>query len=492
MHITSSLVILVTAVLAVLTLHHLRPLHPRVAAPTRGWSGRAWRGMVGPRDRPRRRAQTVLLIVVLLCSALVIAGADAAAETAPAGFRTAIARNLGAIDETVTGKAVVTGGPAPYLQVPRTPFFPTYTADRLRNSLTGVAGVVGAIVQPAAFPDRAAHQGTRRSGSAHGALLGVPASYPTAFGPLTTVRGHAVTLGQLGANQVYINQAAAQALGVHAGDQLQLLVGGQPLPQGPTALYFAVGSTGRVHTNGQPTFAFAETLVLHNTIPFPAMATLMYLIQDAHPLVVTRVIPPHATLRESVNRDVGPNRTAAVVISSPARLTAQRLMRRLDAHGATIDVTSTPGITTPGTTLSFAPDNAGRSDQVSVALANPGTVAAQVSATVTSRPGSLTGTLVQSVTVPAYGRVTLSLNHPTGSLRVTSDQPIVAERVRYAGASHRSASRLRSAPRVMGGLHRPTWTITPGVAVAGMPEATGSETAARRAPRSTALVAAFH
>src|SRR5256714_7564606 len=219
---------------------------------------------------------------------------------------------------------------------------------------------------------------------------------------------------------------------------------------------------------------------MHNTIPFPAMATLMYLIQDAHPLVVTRVIPPHATLRESVNRDVGPNRTAAVVISSPARLTAQRLMRRLDAHGATIDVTSTPGITTPGTTLSFAPDNARRSDQVSVALANPGTVAAQVSATVTSRPGSLTGTLVQSVTVPAYGRVTLSLNHPTGSLRVTSNQPIVAERVRYAcdcGAAGTPArGRASSGPQGHMGVSqrsaRSTWSTTPGVAAGGTPEAT--------------------
>src|SRR5437764_12841422 len=177
MHVTSSLVILVTAVLAALTLHHLRLLKVR------------------PPDRPRRRAQTVLFIVVLLCSALVIAAADAAAAMAPASFRTAIARNLGAIDETVTGKAAVTGGAAPYLKEPQAPFFPAYTADRLRNSLTGVAGVVGAIVQPAAFPDRAgpSREPTRRSGSTHGALLGVPATYPTAFGPLTTVRGQTVT-----------------------------------------------------------------------------------------------------------------------------------------------------------------------------------------------------------------------------------------------------------------------------------------------------------
>ena len=155
MHVTSSLIILVTAVLAVLTLHRLGLL------------------TVGPRDRPRRRAQTVLLIVVLLCSALVIAGADAAAETAPAGFRTAIARNLGAIDETVTGKAVVTGGPAPYLQVPRTPFFPTYTADRLRNSLTGVTGALLVTVSSTAPKLRA--MAVRKPAGAAPAAASAPA-----------------------------------------------------------------------------------------------------------------------------------------------------------------------------------------------------------------------------------------------------------------------------------------------------------------------------
>src|SRR2546429_994570 len=152
MHVTSSLVILATAVVAALTLRYLRLL------------------AVGPHDRPRRRTPTVLLIVVVLCSTLVIAGADAAAGAAPAGFRTAIARNLGAVDETVTSKAPVTGGAAPYLEEPQAPFIPAQTADRLRNSLTSVAGVVGVIVQPAAFPHRAGPSRVppRVSASAHG------------------------------------------------------------------------------------------------------------------------------------------------------------------------------------------------------------------------------------------------------------------------------------------------------------------------------------
>jgi hypothetical protein len=412
----SSLVILAIAVVAVLTLRYLRLLR------------------VGPHDKPRHRAQTVLIILVLLGSALAIAGADAAAAKAPTSFRTTIARNLGPIDETVTSKAAVTGNTPHY--------YPASTADRLRGGLPSVASVVGVIVEPAAFPDRV----SRRT-IAHGAFLGVPPAYPSAFGPLITVQGKTVTLAQLDANQVYINQTAAQALGVHAGDQLELMIGGRAIPTGPTTLYFAAGNTGQFQVLQGPTFA--ETLILHNSAPFPTTATLTYLIQDAHPVVVTRKLAPHATLHESVNRDVGPGYSVATIISSPGRLTAQRVIRRLGADGAAIDAVSAPAITTPGTTLSFAPDGTAESDQMSVALANPGTVAARVNATLTSP----IGTLAQSATVPARGRITLSFDHPAGTLRVTSDQPIVAEKVRQVTAS------------------RSGWIITPGVATNATPGA---------------------
>src|SRR5215813_11167481 len=87
----SSLVIIATAVVAVLTLRYLRLLK------------------LGPHDRPRHLAQTMLIIVVLLGTALAIAGVDAAAEKAPSSYRASVVRNLGPIDEIVTSKAAVVG-----------------------------------------------------------------------------------------------------------------------------------------------------------------------------------------------------------------------------------------------------------------------------------------------------------------------------------------------------------------------------------------------
>src|SRR5207249_2363386 len=163
----------------------------------------------------------------LLCSTILITGAGAVDDTiharVRASFRTAMARTLGNVDEIVTARTSQMGRAARNgASALRPSFFPAATADRVRTGL-------------ASGPT-----------AAHVALLGVPAAYPTAFGPLATVpgtpgaaRGGTVRLGRLDANQVYINEAAAQALGARAGDQLQLLIGGRPVPTGPTTLYFA-------------------------------------------------------------------------------------------------------------------------------------------------------------------------------------------------------------------------------------------------------------
>jgi oligopeptide/dipeptide ABC transporter ATP-binding protein len=105
------------------------------------------------------------------------------------------------------------------------------------------------------------------------------------------------------------------------------LIGGQPVPTGPTTPYFAEGDTGQARTKGQATFE--ETLALHNTTLFPATVTLTYVIEGAKPLLVTHVIPSHGTLQESVNRDVEPDRRVAAIVTSPSRLTAHPYTRWL-------------------------------------------------------------------------------------------------------------------------------------------------------------------
>jgi hypothetical protein len=215
----------------------------------------------------------------------------------------------------------------------------------------------------------------------------------------------------------------------------------------PTTLYFAEGYTGLLHTNGRATFD--ESLVVQNTTPVTATVTITYLFQWGRPVVVTRRIGPHATQRESVNADVGPDKIAAAVVSSAARLTAERIIRRVGARGLRLGASSTSGTASLGQRFYLAGGHTSPSVQEYLAVANPGRAAAHVRVTLARvvRAGAATaGGPGGTFTVPAHRRATWhigrnlwSLATTSGGLIVRSDEPIVVERVSYVGNGDGSA-----------------------------------------------------
>src|SRR5438270_6677923 len=103
---------------------------------------------LGLRNIPRRRAQTVLIVVGLMLSTVLITSAFATGDTMSASIRGTIVTNLSAIDELVTSSAGAQGG--------ATGYFPAIVADRIRTSLAAghtADGVTGAIVQAVAPQD---------------------------------------------------------------------------------------------------------------------------------------------------------------------------------------------------------------------------------------------------------------------------------------------------------------------------------------------------
>jgi len=212
---------------------------------------------------------------------------------------------------------------------------------------------------------------------------------------------------------------------------------------GPTTLYFAEGYTGRLTSNGRATFN--ETLSILNANPFTATVQIQYLIEGGAPVVVTRSIAPTSTLRESVNSDIGPDKNVAAVVSSASRVTAERIIRRTGAAGV-LDANSSLGNPNLGKTFYFAEGYTGASFQEYLTLANPGNTTANV--TVTFAPQGATGSVTQTLTlqIPPQGRVTRNIRRDTLGipnkslgLVVTSDQPVMAERVLYFGDGDGSA-----------------------------------------------------
>jgi len=200
------------------------------------------------RNIPRRRAQTVLIVVGLMLSTVIITSAFGTGDTVSYSIRSLAVSTLGGVDETVTSNAAASAfGNAPAQGAAS--YLPAGTVERLRGGLgnADVDGVTGAIVQGVPMRDL-----TTRQTKASAVLMGAPADYPAAFGALTTTGGDTVTLGALGTGEVYLNDRAAQALGAHAGDRLAVYVLNRPVALTVRAILRNEGlATGGLLSGGQ-------------------------------------------------------------------------------------------------------------------------------------------------------------------------------------------------------------------------------------------------
>jgi hypothetical protein len=206
----------------------------------------------------------------------------------------------------------------------------------------------------------------------------------------------------------------------------------------PTSIYFAEGYTGRFATNGKADFD--ESISVLNPDNFAKTVTFTYQIQGSStPVVTTTQVGPNSDILRSVNTDVGNDQIVSAIVSSNFRIAAERVINRTASSGK-LDGDSSLGSTAPGTTWYFAEGYTGDSFQEYLTVQNPGTVPASV--TVTFLPASVPAATPRTVSfsVPANSRGTENIRrdylpYPDKSVGmiVTSDQPIVAERVEYWG-----------------------------------------------------------
>jgi hypothetical protein len=211
-----------------------------------------------------------------------------------------------------------------------------------------------------------------------------------------------------------------------------------PLPLGRTNTYFAEGFTGKAATNGKVTFE--EALNLFNPGTQPATATITYFVQGGSaPRQVQRAVAADSVLRESVNKDVGPDQSVSVQIASAQTLLVSRTITRVSAKGARLDGSQSAGVTAAATRWGFPEGYTGISFQEYLSLLNPGTSPAHVTVLLAPQAASNTGAPGAEVTVPAYGRATVNIRalnqHGQSSvgMLVSSDVPVIAERVEYFG-----------------------------------------------------------
>ncbi len=174
---------------------------------------------LGLRNIPRRRAQTVLIVVGLMLSTAIVTSAFGTGDTMSYSIRDTAVTSLGRVDEVVVSNATAAG--------PVASAFPAAVAGRIGATLApshDADGVTGALVESVALQDL-----TTRQTGANVELLGVPAAFPAAFGALTTASGATAQLSSLGADGLYLNQGARQTLDAHPGDRIHLFIAGRPV-----------------------------------------------------------------------------------------------------------------------------------------------------------------------------------------------------------------------------------------------------------------------
>lgn len=202
-------------------------------------------------------------------------------------------------------------------------------------------------------------------------------------------------------------------------------------PAASTTWYFAEGAT----LNGLQTF-----YLLQNPNDAPVDVTLEYLFQPQGREFHTVTLAPRSRTTIWANQ-AGPAFAAAqfaLVVHAAAPIVAERSMYRSLGASLGSSATNAVGVTAPATSWWFAEGAVGGFFDMFVLIANPGTAPAIV--TTEFRPEGAPA-FSRMFTVPAGARYTIWVDQEgvpppvtAVSVALTSDAPIVAERVMWWGA----------------------------------------------------------
>jgi putative ABC transport system permease protein len=170
---------------------------------------------IGVRNIPRRPAQTILILVGLMLSTLIISAALGTGDTLSFSIRNEVFRGLGAVDEVLTSGRSISFG-----DFRSNPYFPVSQFEELRAALQGNEAIDGLAPQIAEQAPVVNPQARQSVGGMRVAAI-EPAS-ASSFGPIRSISGGEARLDDLLANEVFLNQPAAEELNVKAGDEVQL------------------------------------------------------------------------------------------------------------------------------------------------------------------------------------------------------------------------------------------------------------------------------
>ncbi len=177
---------------------------------------------MGLRNIPRRRAQTVLIVIGIMLSTVIMATAFGIGDTINFSIRNEAVKIFGPIDELILSARASEDD-----SFGSSPYFPLERFHQLRNELgsletiDGLAPGIGESV-PAVNARNFLSEGRMR-------VAGVDPSSLAGLGEFRATSGGVISVDRLKEGEVYINDTAEEELEAIAGDSLRLVVRGVPV-----------------------------------------------------------------------------------------------------------------------------------------------------------------------------------------------------------------------------------------------------------------------
>jgi putative ABC transport system permease protein len=177
------------------------------------------------RNIPRRRAQSVLIVLGLMLATLLITAAFGTGDTMTYSMRQAFTAALGGTDIQVerVNPIISFGGP-PDFNRPAPTFSETVYTD-LRASLANDDRIDGWSRSLTQFGP--VINVTRRQSSGQTFISGIGPDYRDTLGDLPVAGGGSFDVSSLGPDEIVIDEAAADKLNAAVGDTLRILSGGR-------------------------------------------------------------------------------------------------------------------------------------------------------------------------------------------------------------------------------------------------------------------------
>ncbi len=184
---------------------------------------------LGIRNLPRRRAQTTLIVLGLMLSTVIISAAFTTGDTVDRSITSQVYGVLGSMDQIIQARPDEDSAfEDPTLALVRDQTFDATSVTGLVSNLK--SNPTFDYVIPAFSSQAVAINNAKRLSSQQFNVLGLDPTAAKGLPDIESSSGQKLTLDQLGANELYVNEAAADEMDAKAGDTISINVGDKPTP----------------------------------------------------------------------------------------------------------------------------------------------------------------------------------------------------------------------------------------------------------------------